>query len=219
MTETHITLRDGVLHLGDDPRAVKAVSVTASGVSEDARYLLHLARHFKDLEHVIQAAVYLRDTPDAPEIVREALWRSAIVTLCLCFDPHPKVERRPLKRRKVFPDPNARAALEDFVKLRNKDIAHDEGVTVGAELLAVLGREGDPDKVLELKYIQIRSLHSSPQMIDNLGRLAEEATTWIEGEYTRVSELVTEELRAQPYDALMALPASSVEVKKHLPQG
>ncbi len=217
MTERHVTFREGALHIEGHPQAVKAVSLVATGASDDVRYLTDLARSRQDLEHVFHVASRLLQDTDDPPIVREALWRSAVVTLCLCFDNHKRSERRPLRVKTVYPNPQAREALRYIQTLRDKDVAHDDGATIGADVCAVIGPDGGPEKVLEVTYLQARGVHSSPESVHNLRRLAGEGATWTANEFDRVLEKITNDLRGRPYEELLRMPASRLEVKKDIP--
>lgn len=204
---------DGKFHIEGNPKAVKIGSLANYGAPrQDVQFLCDLAKHRKDLDYVWHAATRLLEHPNDPEIVREALWRSAIVTLWRCFDKNSR--RFPLEPKKVYDDELPRDILDYFRVLRNKDLAHDDGLTTGAELCAVIGPDEGEDKVLEVLYIQTTGVHSSPQSVSNLRRLAEHAVIWSGKEFEKRAQELVGRLRELPYAELLQLPEPQVEIKQ-----
>lgn len=63
------------------PEAVKVVRITG----RDRQRLADLGLHKRDLDFALECLTAINQVPEQPGIVREALWRSAIVHFIKCF--------------------------------------------------------------------------------------------------------------------------------------
>ncbi|KHJ74171.1 hypothetical protein [Rhodococcus sp. Chr-9] len=204
MEQGKVRFEAGRLYLDGYPDAVKLAAV----IGPHAKQLADLADHRRDLEFAHAAAVRLRDAPNDPDIVREALWRSAIVTYRKCFDRASK--RRALRAECIYDEGVPREVFAYFKRLRDKDIAHDDRAYSAYSIGAVIGPDDGDRKVQEILYIGMRAQHLDGPMLTNLGLLIEGAHQWVVKEFERVAAEKVAEMRTMSYSDLLDLPNTEV---------
>jgi hypothetical protein len=81
MERFSITKAGDVFHIDGFPDAVKVLRITGP----KSQRLADLALHRADLDFVLECLVATSRQPDEGNVVRQALWRSAIVHFIKCF--------------------------------------------------------------------------------------------------------------------------------------
>ena len=98
--------------------------------SEEAREFNRLAVFRKDLELTRQWLGLAKSASDSrtPEgQISQALSIAAIITFCTCFESTGAIRRQPLNPARIY-DPTDRAWLKRLKYVRDKMVAHDEGL-------------------------------------------------------------------------------------------
>ena len=121
--ESHpISQRESGLHIEGFPDAVKVLAIKGPR----AKRLSDLALHRADLDFAEECLDAINVTPEEPRVLREALWRSAILHFLKCFgDAGARFQLSAERILKGTP-PEAAMAFDYFKGLRNKHIVHDE---------------------------------------------------------------------------------------------
>lgn len=199
-----ISLSAGSFHIAGYPDAVKLAAITG----EMAKQLADLAAHRLDLEFSHDAAVRLRETQQDPSVVREALWRSAIISYWKCFDTTSK--RRALRAGDIYEDGLPQEAFAFFKRLRNKDVAHDDRIFSSFAIGAVIGPNDADRKVAEILFIGMKAAHLDEPTLTNLGLLIEQALAWVTDRFEAVAAEKVRAMRDMPYQELLGLPDTEI---------
>ena len=144
-------------------------------------------------------------------IVVLALWRTAVVNFAKCFGE--SKARFSLDARQVYKGehPEALAAFQFFMDLRNKHIVHDENSYAQAIPVAVLNGPKEGNKVAKVVCSTVIAEVHSQQNLDILKRLVDRAAAWLADQFDRLHELLVTELEAEPYEPLPARENASYE--------
>ena len=127
----HITRTHHGLHVEGFPEAVKLAQLS----DRRARRLAHLQLHREDLDFALRCVRSLRDNADHPPLVRDALFRSALVTWSKCFGRNEA--RSSLPADKIYAAGPPRDVYRDYTALRNKHAQFDDlADSIRAELEA-----------------------------------------------------------------------------------
>lgn len=148
----------------------------------------------------------INTAPEDPPIVREALWRCAIVYFAKCFGN--SAARFQLSREKIYKGepPEAKQAFEYFPHLRDKHIGHDENAYAQSISGAVLNRGDKPYKVEKIFCFRVHGNTLEQGNYGNLKLLIQKALAWVVAEFDTCCEIVTKELEEIPYDELLKRP-------------
>ena len=199
-----ITLVSGQFHIEGFPDAVKAISI--SGLAPHlSRQITDYVLHQDDLIFGQQCTNLLLNPNIGPPVVREVLWRSAIVHYCKCFDQPGKI-RTALPYSKFLPSGNARLGHQFFLDLRNKHLVHDENSYTQASTGAVIAPEGKGHKVEEVICTRVVGVTLIDDHLTILRHLIDQALTWVESRFDQLSAMIKTELESQPYETLLAQP-------------
>ena len=114
-----VSKTEASFHIEGIPDAVKIITIN----NPKAKRLADLSLHKEDLEFADACLDALNQTNENP-IVREALWRSAIVHYMKCFGNGIRFQLTPKKIYKSE-SPEALLAFNYFKVLRNKHFIHD----------------------------------------------------------------------------------------------
>lgn len=206
MRPIEITLKDDALHIEGFPDAAKVVALDDDG----ARLLADLMLHSTDLRMTVAALDVLDETPEDDVLVRESLWRAALVSFFKCFGKSAARTTR-LDPSTIYANeiPQAREAFDHLKHLRNKHVVHDENAWTQVMVAAILNQEDAESKVEEVVASVISSVTSVPQNSEALRRLTSIALAYAESECDRLCAVLQAALETQPYDALIARPAPS----------
>jgi hypothetical protein len=202
MQRYKITLVDGAFHIEGFPDAVKVVSTSALS-PHLTRQLADLVLHRNDLSFSKQCVEQLRNF-DNPPLICEALWRSAIVYYCKCFDQSGKI-RGPLTI-KYLPAGNARLCHQYFLDLRNKHLVHDENSYAQTSVGAVIAPSGRDCKVEEVVCTQIIGVILTSENLNNLTALIDEVLGKVESRFDQLVAKIKKELEAESYETLLSQP-------------
>lgn len=202
MDEYSVSQRDGKLHIEGFPDAVKLIKLDGPKAQRIADLLLH--RH--DLEFAGACLDGINLVTAAPEFLREALWRSAIVHFAKCFGN--SAARFQLSREKIYRNepPEAKQVFDYFQHLRDKHIVHDENAYAQSIPSAVLNGGNKAYKIEKILCLGTHGNTLEQANYSNLKLLIGTALEWVSSEFETCCQVVTKELEAIPYTELLNRP-------------
>lgn len=210
MHNDEVSYADGQFAIGHYPVGSKLAAVQG----EDGERLAHLMLHRQDLTFALECCLTLSNDSTLTSVVRQALWRSAIVAWAKCFSKS-HAGRFQLERDKIYPTGVAHDVYDFFRKLRNKHIAHDENPFAQAHPGAVIAPPGSDRKVLQvLCFTMLLDTESGGTDLENLGLLVETALNWVTTEYDVLCARVAEALETRDYAELDAMPGMTINPPK-----
>jgi|SRR6266704_4626606 len=179
-----------------------------------SRELSSLAAHRLDL---IFAKACLDQINALEGKAREALWRTAVVYYCKCFSqPNGRVQsnrgqaraggRKPLHPNKFLPAGLPREIHRYFMSLRNLHFVHDTNGWLQAFGGAVIS---PPDRDYNIEKVTCTVIEGNSLVQDNFGNLSgliDHALEWVEIEFKKLCDHITEELEKIPREKLLAQP-------------
>ena len=191
------------LHIEGVPDAVKLIKVDGP----KARRLGDLALHRSDLNFTLECLEAMEHLPEDQALIREALWRSAVIHYLKCFgDSQKRFQLDPTQVHKGCP-PETHQAFEWFKSLRNKHIAHDENAYKQSAVGAAINAGNKSFKVEKIVSMALTFQVDSPANLRNLRLLTQRAVGWVVGQYDECAKVISDELEGVPYDDLAARPA------------
>lgn len=202
MTLEGMRFEDGRIQVEGFPTAVKLAQIEG----EDAKRLSHLLLHRQDLEFAHQCATALQLPEIQVPVIRQALWRSAIVAWSKCFGTSHAGRFRLLKED-IYPAPEADAVFRHFKALRDKHIAHDENAFAQAKPGVVIGPEDGEKKILQaVCFGMFVQTENGGTDLENLQHLIGDAMKWVLNEVDTVGDKIAATLEHWDYQRLLALP-------------
>ena len=120
MEKFEITKVDGGFHVEGFPDAVKLIRLDGP----KAKRLADLALHRSDLVFAMECLEGINQVPEEPWVLREAIWRSAIIHVMKCYGSNDS--RFNLNVDSVLKgDLAGKEVFEFFQDLRNRHLVHD----------------------------------------------------------------------------------------------
>ena len=196
----HITRTHHGLHVEGFPEAVKLAQLS----DRRARRLAHLQLHREDLDFALRCVRSLRDNADHPPLVRDALFRSALVTWSKCFGRNEA--RSSLPADKIYAAGPPRDVYRYYTALRNKHVVHDDNPFAQSVAGAVIGPAGTEPMVLEIVCLSATVGMNGDVDVTNLGLLVETALEWVTAQFDNLADSIRAELEASDHEQLMGLP-------------
>lgn len=189
-------------HIEGFPNAIKVVRVTGP----KSQRLADLALHKADLDFALESLAAINQAPEEPYVLRQALWRSAIVHFIKCFGQ--SESRFSLDAKKVYKgDPGAAEPFAFFESLRNKHLVHDENSFAQCLPGAVLNKPGMDHKVAKIVCLSVIGDTLSQDNYNNLHLLATRAQEWVVAQFDQLRDVLTSELEPKSHDELLAMDA------------
>jgi hypothetical protein len=186
------------IHIDGFPDAVKVLQIS----SPKGRRLADLALHKIDLEFALECLTAINSSRE--HIVRNALWRSAVITFVKCFGN--SRSRFSLDFKKIFKgDKDAFEPFEYFVSLRNKHYVHDENSYAQCMPGAILNRSDMDFKIAKIICMGMIGDTLEQNNWANLHRLATLALNWVIAQFDELCEQLTAEYESMPYDDLIRM--------------
>jgi hypothetical protein len=189
------------LHIEGYPDAVRAIRLDGPR----ARQLAHFGLHKSDLEFARDCLDAINETQS--QVVRWALWRSAIVYFTKCFQAGKSagVRSTGLAEKIIYKgDPEGRDLFRIFDHLRNKHIAHDENSYSQSIPCAAINGGGKSYKVERILTLCATGDTLDQPNYANLRLLITKALDWVTTKYDALCVDLTAELERAPLDALLA---------------
>jgi hypothetical protein len=191
------------------PDAEKVVAISGP----KARWLADLALHREDLNQAHANLHSINTAPVEDQVVRDALWRNAIILFCKCFGQHNS--RGSLTLARVFgQDTGAVEAFRYFDALRNKHLVHDESPYTQCAAGAVLNKEGSSCKIAKVLCIVVTGNTLEQENWSNLHLLIATALHWVTNEFDKTAASITQDYEQMAQTDLMALPDANFKNPK-----
>ena len=179
-----------------------AVKVVRIG-GPKAKRLADLALHRADLDFAAACLANINRVPEEPLVLRQSLWRSAIVHYAKCFGT--SASRFQLDAAAIYKaNPLAVENFDYFWDLRNKNIVHDENSYHQSIPGAALNDGSKAFKVEKIICFNAVAETLGQDNYNNLHLLISTALAWVTAQFDELCSLVTKELEAQPYETLFA---------------
>lgn len=199
MENFSVSKTDAGFHIEAFPDAVKVVAING----KKSKRLADLSLHRADLEFADACLDAINKAPEEPRVIREALWRSAIVHFLKCFGDGARFQLTPEKLYKGEP-PEALLAFSYFKSLRNKHLVHDENSYAQSIPGAILNNGKKNYKIEKIVCFTAFSSTLEQGSFSNLKLLIQKARIWVVAEFDSLCEQLTTDLEKEPYELLLA---------------
>ncbi|HQN64185.1 MAG TPA: hypothetical protein PLR90_01520 [Methylophilus sp.] len=199
MEHFKISQQGSSLHIDGFPDAVKVIGIDG----RNSKRLADLALHKDDLKFADGCLDAINLSPEEPFVIREALWRSAIVHFIKCFgDSKARFQLSSVRILKGEP-PEAMTAFEYFKHLRNKHLVHDEN-SHSQSLSGALLKNGTKNYKIE-KVVCLATVAGtlSQENYGNLKLLIQKSRSWVITEFDQLCNTIATELESVSYDDLL----------------
>jgi hypothetical protein len=202
MEQIQITSAATGIRVEGFPTAVKVIALQ----NKRAERLAHLALHRKDLQFALNCLARINQTPD--EVLREAAWRSAVLSFVKCFVGGSR--RSQLDMKAVYAgNDDAKAAFSYIKNLRDKHFVHDENGYEQCHPGAALNQPDMTPKILKILTLLVAGVTLEQSAYNNLHKLSTDALDYVVREYDKNANSLTATLEAKDYQELAAMPAVS----------
>ncbi|WP_025915973.1 hypothetical protein [Herminiimonas sp. CN] len=199
MEHFELSQQESGLHIEGFPDAVKVIAIEGPR----SKRLADLALHRDDLEFADSCLDTINLSPEEPFVIREALWRSAIVHFMKCFgDSKARFQLSSEKILKGVP-PEASMAFEYFKHLRNKHFVHDENSYAQSLPGAILNNETKSYKIEKIVCFAAIARTLAQENFGNLKLLIQKSRSWVIAEFDQLCNTLTAELEREPYESLL----------------
>jgi hypothetical protein len=172
-----------------------------------ANRLSDLSLHKSDLEFADDCLNAINDLPKESILIREALWRSAIVHFLKCFGDAGARFQLSADRIYSTEPPEAKMAYAYFKGLRNKHLIHDENSYAQSVPGAILNKGNKKYKIEKIVCMSAIARTLESGNYSNLKLLIKKAREWVVSEFENLCDLLTKELEKISYEALLAREA------------
>jgi hypothetical protein len=187
-------------HIEGFPDAVKVLRLSGP----KSQRLADLALHKADLDFALECLEAINHQPEDAYVVRQALWRSAIVHFMKCSGG--SESRFSLDAKKVYKgDGGAFEPFKFFESLRNKHLVHDENSFAQCLPGAVLNKNGMEYKIAKIVCLSVIGDTLNQDDYSHLHLLATRARQWVATQFDELCNLLTKELEPKSYDDLFAM--------------
>ncbi|MEW8231486.1 MAG: hypothetical protein AB2745_14250 [Candidatus Thiodiazotropha endolucinida] len=181
------------------PGAVKVIAIEGNM----AKRLADLSLHNADLEFSNECLDAINIAPQQPLVIRESLWRSAIIHYFKCFGNGARFQ---LVAKKVYKgEPTEAMEVFDYFKgLRNKHMVHDENSYAQSIPGAILNNGSKSYSIEKIMCFTAFGSTLEQTNYSNLKLLVQKAQVWVVREFDILCGRLTAELEKQSYECLLA---------------
>ncbi len=199
MEQIEITKTEGEFRIEGFPDAVKMIKLE----EPESKRLADLSLHISDFEFALACLKDINSVPDSRYVIRQALWRSAVVHYMKCFGG--SKSRFRLVAQKVYKgNPTAIELYKYFASLRNKHLVHDENSLAQCLPGAVLNKNGMDHKIAKIVCMEVIADTLEQSNYNNLHNLITLAKQWAITQFDRLTNEVTRKLELEKYETLLA---------------
>jgi hypothetical protein len=176
-----------------------------------SKRLADLALHKADLLFATECLEQLNHTPEEPFIIRQALWRSAIIHFVKCFGDGVRFQ---LSAEKIYKGDalGLMAVFRYFRDLRNKHFVHDENSYAQSIPGAVINQGNKGYKVEKIASFSAYAETLGQSNYNNLSLLIQTADKWVTLQFDSICDILTKELEAESYETLLRRESLSLTV-------
>ena len=194
-----ITKKSEELHVEGFPNAVKVLRLDGP----KPKRLSDLVLHKTDLGFSLECLEQINKVPEDPNILRQALWRSAVVHYMKCFGDNES--RFSLVVKKVYKgDEGVMEIYKYFNSLRNKHFVHDENSYAQCLPGAVLNKQKMNHKIAKIVCLGVIGETLVQGNYNNLHLLITKAQQWVDAQFDDLCDILTKELEAEKYETHLA---------------
>lgn len=167
-----------------------------------ARQLADHILHQTDLEFADGCLDAINIAPANPPVIREGLWRSAIVHVMKCFGSNGSRSSLPESKILKSQPAEAKFVFDYFKNIRNKFIVHDENAWAQAMVGAAIN-DGSKDYKVEL-VIALAGIANTLDQANygNLKLLIGASLAYSQAEFERLTGQIKQNLEKIPYEEL-----------------
>lgn len=207
MEPVQFSCENGKVTIKGFPDAVRVIAVTG----RKSKKLSDLALHHFDLQDAKAALETINHVDPEPRIIRESLWRNAIVLFCKCFSS--SQARGELSKTRIYgTDSGALEAFEYFKLLRNKHLIHDENAYSHCPIGAILNPLDAPHPIAKVIALPTAGVTLEEDNYSNLHQLVTVALNWVGNKYNELCNGITIELNAVAHLELLERPILEIRV-------
>ena len=194
-----ITKRPEGFHIEGFPDSVKVIRIKGP----EARKLADLALHKADLNFALECLDQINGMPEIGHVLRQALWRSAVVHFMKCFGDS-KSRVRLVPRNVYKGDPEAMEVFRYFKSMRDKHLIHDENSYTQCLRGAVINKKDMDHKIAKIVCLSVIGDTLGQANYSNLHLLISRAREWIVPRFDTICNALSAELESNSYEALVA---------------
>jgi len=198
MEPLKINKADDEFHVEGFPDAVKVIRLDG----HKAKRLADLALHKSDLAFAMDCLEGINQISADQPILREGLWRSAIVHLMKCYGRNDS--RFSLDVKSVLKsDLDGKGVFKFFRNLRDMHLVHDSNAYAQCLPGAILNKEGIDHKIAKIICMGFQSQTLDQTAFGNLHLLISRSMEWVVQKFDALCEDLTRELESVPYRDLI----------------
>ncbi len=198
MEPLKIKKSDDEFHVEGFPDAAKVIRLDG----HKAKRLADLALHRSDLAFAMACLEGINQIPAEQPVLREGLWRSAIVHLMKCYGRSDSRFSLDVKRV-LNSDLDGKEVFKFFHNLRDKHLVHDSNAYAQCLPGAILNKEGMDHKIAKIICMSFHSQTLDQSAFGNLHLLITRSMEWVVQEFDALCENLTRELESVPYQDLV----------------
>lgn len=197
MENLKISSANAEINIDNVPDGVKIVKIEGDKVKR----LSDLTLHKKDLIFAKFCLESINNVPADQQLLREALWRTAIIYFIKCFGDGVRFK---LQFKTIYKnDPEeAKICFEYFKDLRNKHLIHDENSYSQCKVGAILNNGNKPYKVEKIACISMTAFTLEQNAYSSLSLLIDKALDWVSAQFDENCKNLTLELENESYENL-----------------
>lgn len=206
MERYEVKMVDGKFHIEGFPDASGCISIS-NLAPHQSRELENIVSRRLDLVFAKACLDFLKDGQNSSALLRDALWRSAIVHYTKCFAQ--RGSRKPLPYTKilsVIPDSEVqpREIHKYFMALRNRHVVHDDNAWLQVLTGAVISYPGKGYNIEKIICTSVQGQTLNEGNFGNLYLLIQEAIKWVETRFDALCESIGAELEKLPRERLLS---------------
>lgn len=183
------------------PDGIKVIRVEG----KFAKKMADLSLHRSDLNFARDCLTEINNVTNSSNVLRQSLWRSAIIFYMKCFGNNKS--RSNLNAKRIYSgDKFALNIFKYFKSLRNKHLVHDENAYSQALPGAILNQGDKLNKIEKVVCPTFNANTLSQTDYGNLNLLIQDALKFVENQYDITCEIITKNLEAKSYKELISIP-------------
>ncbi|MCC6278764.1 MAG: hypothetical protein IT289_12695 [Oligoflexia bacterium] len=184
------------------PNAAKVIKIAGP----KAKRLADLALHKNDLDFALSCLEQINNVSDKTFVVKQALWRSAIVHYVKCFGK--SKARFSLQYAQIYKgQAEAKEPYKYFDSLRKKHLVHDENSYAQCLTGAILNKADASYKIEKIICLSVIGETLSQGNYSNLHLLISVAKKWVVADFDKLCVELTNDLESKPYSDLLSKEA------------
>ena len=207
MDKIHFSKTDSSIHIDGFPDAVKVIKIDDHPQSER---LADLGLHQVDLEFAESCMFAINQAPEEPRVIRQALWRSAIIHFIKCFGANKRFQLNIEEVLSKYRD--GLEVFQYFYNLRNKHFVHDVNSYTQSTIGAILNNGNENYKIDKIINLTFMGETLEKDNYSNLLLLIQKTKAWVNQEFDNLCKIITIGLEKENYETLSRREAIQYKV-------